>query len=48
MQSSKIHVVLHLENINHDTLAVMQQGIMFAQAFCFADNYFVVLQARVQ
>ena len=35
-----------LENINHDTLAVMQQGIMFAQAFCFAANYFVVLQVQ--
>jgi len=30
----------------HDKLAVMQQGIMFAQAFCFAADCFVVLQVQ--
>ena len=30
----------------YDKLAVMQQGIMFAQAFCFAADYFVVLQVQ--
>jgi hypothetical protein len=35
-----------LEYIYHDTLEVMQQGIVFAQAFYFATDYFVVLQVQ--
>jgi len=45
-QIDAVIVVLYFGIYYHDKLAVMQQGIMFAQAFCFAADCFVVLQVQ--